>query len=313
MKRLVFLFKGTVVFILSLSCFNQGSGQDKFKTSAKPSLLWEIKGDKLSKPSYLFGTIHFYDTSSFKIPETVYRALELCDGFAPEVDLNALNPLEIQQRTVVASPDSTLDKLVAPEIYGEIMNIPIVKMMGNMVKNMKPFFIQPLLMIENPFSVQSVDIDLNKYASERGKQVFALETLAEQFDVVDKISLREQARSLADIYDYCKRENMGFHEAGRKIFSALSDAYKSQDFDMIRRMDKEFKMTSSSPLFDSVFLEIRNINMSDRISAFIDSDKTLFAAVGMAHLEDLGKAKGIVTLLKEKGYALRPILIEMKK
>ena len=309
----MFLVKGTVVFILSLGCFNSSSGQDKFKTSDKSSLLWEIKGEKLSKPSYLFGTIHVYDTVSFKIPATVYRALDLCEGFAPEIDFSTLNSLEVQKRTLITSPDSTLDKLLAPEVYEEIMKVPIIKMVGNAVNNMKPFFIQPLLMIDNPFGVQSVDMDLNGYAKKQGKHIFGLETVAEQLDAVDKISLCEQAQALGDIYDYCKRENMGFHEAGKKIFAALSDAYMNQNFDLIKLMEKEFKMTSSSPLFDSVFIGIRNVNMCDRISAFIDGGKTLFAAVGMAHLEDFGTTKGVVTLLKEKGYALRPILIELKK
>jgi len=316
MKKLYdFVGKITVkalIFIIIAGCLSCGAKTKSFETSDKFSLLWEITGDNLPKPSYLFGTIHFYDTNVFRISKEVYQAIDLCENFALEVYTNNINQGSIMQRIMISDPDSTLDKLLEPELYTEVMNIPFIKLMGETVNSMKPFFIQTYILIENPLAISSVDMQLNKYANDKLKTVSGIETIEEQFDMVDKISLYEQAQGIKDIYSYCKRENLGFVEAGKKMFGLLQEAYKNQDVETLVNLDKEFIMTSSSPASDSAMIALRNINMADRISDFIKQDKTLFVAIGALHLPDYKSTRGIVTLLKEKGYNLRPILINLK-
>jgi hypothetical protein len=52
--------------------------------------------------------------------------------------------------------------------------------------------------------------------------------------------------------------------------------------------------------------------MANRIDDFIKQDNTLFTAIGAMHLPDYKNLRGVVALLKEKGYILRPILIDLK-
>jgi uncharacterized protein YbaP (TraB family) len=292
-----------------LSC--SGQKAKGFETAEKFSLLWEITGNGLQKPSYLYGTIHMYDTSIFKISEEVYKAIDTCDNFALEIDFNNIDAFSIAQRMQVTNPDSTLDKLLEAEVYAEIIKIPIVQMMGEQVNTMKPFFITSYLMIENPMTMMSVDMELNQYARNHNKNIIGLETMDEQLDMVDMISLAEQAQGIVDIYNYCKKENMGFHEAGKNIFGKMQRAYKNQDFETFENLEEEFKMTSSSPVSDSAMIADRNIHMADRISDFIQQNKTLFSGVGTLHLPDYKGMRGVVTLLKEKGYTMRPILIKL--
>jgi uncharacterized protein YbaP (TraB family) len=284
--------------------------QDSFKTSANFSLLWEITGEGTQK-SYLYGTIHIYDSTMFRIPEEVYTAIDRCDNFVMEVDMDNVDIAMLQQRIAIDNPDSTLDKLLAPEIYEEMQNIPIIKMMGEGVNRIKPFFIQQYILIDNPMIHQSVDINLNSYAKGKSKNTSGIETLEEQFDMVDAVSLSEQSQGIVDIYNYCKRENLGFAEAGRKIFDAIQGAYKNQDFEKLVSLEDEFRMTSNSPVADSVMVGVRNINMADRIDGLIKQDKSAFIAVGALHLPDYKNMQGIVTLLGNKGYKLRPVLIDL--
>jgi uncharacterized protein YbaP (TraB family) len=299
----------TVVFTVNCT-----GGQPKgFETSDKFSLLWEITGNGLQKPSYLYGTIHIYDSSIFRIPKEVYTAIELCDNFALEVDLNNIDQGKLLQRVMVSDPDSTLDKLLEPEIYSEIQKIPFIRMMGEAVNMMKPFYIQQYILIENPLALQSVELNLNSYANSKSKNITGIETIDEQLDAIDAISLSEQAQGIRDIYDYCKREQLGFLETGKKLFNIIQITYREQDFEKLVSLEDEFKMTSSSSTAsDSTLIGSRNVNMADRIDDFIRQDKTLFVAVGALHLPDYKSLRGVVSLLKEKGYSLRPILIDLK-
>ncbi|HYO21999.1 MAG TPA: TraB/GumN family protein, partial [Flavisolibacter sp.] len=40
------------------------------------SLLWEIRGNGLTKPSYLFGTMHVSDKLAFHLGDSFYNALK---------------------------------------------------------------------------------------------------------------------------------------------------------------------------------------------------------------------------------------------
>ena len=57
------------------------------KTTAKyPSLLWEITGNGLAKPSYLFGTMHVSSKLVFHLSDSFYLALKSVDAVALELN-----------------------------------------------------------------------------------------------------------------------------------------------------------------------------------------------------------------------------------
>jgi uncharacterized protein YbaP (TraB family) len=285
----------------------------EFETSDKFSLLWEITGNGVQKPSYLYGTIHIYDSTIFRIPEEVYTAIDRCNNFALEVNFDEIDYGKLLRKTIINDPDSTLDKLLEPEIYNEIRKIPLINMMGEAVNKIKPFYIQQYILIENPLSLQSVEMNLNGYANSKSKNILGIETIDEQLNAIDAVSLSEQAQGIRDIYDYCKRENLGFAEAGRKLFYTVQVTYMNQDFERLVNLEEEFKMTSNSSVSDSTIIGERNINMANRIDDFIRQDEAaLFVAVGAMHLPDYKNLRGVVALLKQKGYSLRPLLIDLK-
>jgi uncharacterized protein YbaP (TraB family) len=306
-------YKTGILTLITIVCITGcAKTQPKdFETSDKFSLLWEITDKDTQKPSYLFGTIHIYDSTIFRIPKEVYTVIDRCENFALEVDLNEIDQSNALQRIMIENPDSTLDKLLEPEIYNEIRNIPIIKMMGETVDMIKPIYIQEYILVENPLSLQSVEMNLNSYANDKSKNILGIETLDEQFDMIDAMPLSEQVQGIRDIYDYCIKENLGFAEAGRKLFNTIQETYKNQDFERLVDLEKEFNMTSNSTVSDSAIIGERNINMANRIDDLIRQDKTLFVAVGAMHLPDYKNMQGVVALLKEKGYNLRPILIDL--
>src|ERR1700760_1778248 len=56
------------------------------QTSKYPSLFWEISGNGLKKPSYLFGTMHVSNKLAFHLSDSFYNAIQHTDMVALELN-----------------------------------------------------------------------------------------------------------------------------------------------------------------------------------------------------------------------------------
>jgi len=57
-----------------------------FKTPKYPSLFWEINGNGLKKPSYLFGTMHVSNKMVFHLSDSFYNAIRNTDMVVLELN-----------------------------------------------------------------------------------------------------------------------------------------------------------------------------------------------------------------------------------
>jgi uncharacterized protein YbaP (TraB family) len=70
-----------------LFCFYVHSqGPVKAKAKKYPSLFWEISGNGLKKPSYLFGTMHVSSKIAFNLADSFYLAIKNSDVVALETN-----------------------------------------------------------------------------------------------------------------------------------------------------------------------------------------------------------------------------------
>src|SRR6187399_2858048 len=70
-----------------LFCFYaQSQGLPKAKTKKYPSLFWEISGNGLKKPSYLFGTMHVSSKIAFNLADSFYLAIKKSEVVALETN-----------------------------------------------------------------------------------------------------------------------------------------------------------------------------------------------------------------------------------
>ena len=73
MKKIIVVLLCTI----SLSSFAQQDNQ---------SLLWEITGNNLTKPSYIYGTMHVSKKVAFRLDDIFFEALENAESIALESD-----------------------------------------------------------------------------------------------------------------------------------------------------------------------------------------------------------------------------------
>src|SRR5688572_26826988 len=77
------LFCGVFLILISSLSFSQNF---KIKERKYPSLLWEITGNGLKKPSYLFGTMHVSSKMVFNLSDSFYSAIRRSDVVALETN-----------------------------------------------------------------------------------------------------------------------------------------------------------------------------------------------------------------------------------
>src|SRR5687768_4124303 len=82
----IFMKKPLICFLFILLTLFSYTQNTKLKDGKYPSLLWEITGNKLKKPSYLFGTMHVSSKMVFNLSDSFYSAIRRSDVVALETN-----------------------------------------------------------------------------------------------------------------------------------------------------------------------------------------------------------------------------------
>src|SRR6185436_19016275 len=79
MKRILLVVIGILPYLVI-------PAQPKLKDKKYPSLMWEISGHGLKKPSYLIGTMHVSSKLAFHLPDSFYLAVRSAQVVALETN-----------------------------------------------------------------------------------------------------------------------------------------------------------------------------------------------------------------------------------
>ncbi|MEM9990911.1 MAG: TraB/GumN family protein [Bacteroidota bacterium] len=259
----------------------------------KKGLLWKISHPNLPYISYLFGTMHVRDAKAFQQLEKVYTAILNCEVFAAEYNLNESgSSLDIgvlylpdQQRLADFMRPKQYEK--AQRMLWKAFQIPL-----NQFERLLPFFVvnmtaKKVLAEDMPLSL---DYHLWNFAQENKRQLTGIETFEEQTAILKAIPIELQVKMLLKI--------SGNVSTYRKQLLHLTTVYQTRD---IQKIYKAAKAQLGG--LRTLMLYRRNVLMAARIDAQMQAN-AIFVAVGAAHL---GGAKGILRLLKQRGYCLETV------
>ena len=270
-------------------------------------LLWEVSGNGLEKPSYVYGTVHVGDNRAYQFIDDIKPKLQSCDIMAGELDLDMSIFQNFSMLMSLFMPnDTTLKDLLTKEEYSlvkrkldkKLYNMGLIGM-AEIMEKIKPTFTSMFLTDLNTLSDMNsgqpaLDLYLQQEARKAGKQVIGLETVDEQMGTFDKIPLKKQAQAL---YEELAAEG-GSNSA--EMLERMLDLYAEGNLDSlyaISTTEMDAEMIES-------FLNLRNHNMANRMVPYLDKGKTMFVAVGAAHL--LGE-EGVLELLRKKGYTVKAV------
>lgn len=278
----------------------------KSQTKAKdyPSLLWEISGNGLTKPSYLYGTMHVSKKVAFHLTEAFFEGLKNTDVVALET-----NP-ETWLSEIMSEGSSLLNTNYFRSFYGENSNFYekafSFKMPGNKFIKLQisrePENVNSLLYRYNGYSgnfeeYTYLDLFIFQSARKSNKSVIALEDFKTSMVMLTKAYLPDEGKDAL----ISKRAKHPYD-----IVEKIEDAYRKGDLDA---MDSLNKLSNQSKNFEKYMLTDRNVIMANNMDSIMKK-QSLFTAIGAAHLPG---DKGVINLLKKMGYTVKPILSHVTK
>ena len=271
-------------------------------------LLWEVSGNGLSKPSYLFGTHHIAPISVLDSVPGFNSALAAADKVYGEMVMSVAQSPQSQQIMMgyaAAPQDSLLTAVLAPAQL-DSLDTMLKRYMGPMVSvnqfaPLKPAMLNTLLALlqsQAAFptfnAAQQLDGEIQKRAEAAGKEVGGFETIDDQCKAMFGTSIVSQANELMDMV---RNDDKSASTAIR-----LAKAYLSGDLDAMLAIMEDPELGGDGEWTERM-LNKRNANWL-RIMAGLLPTASVLIAVGAGHLPG---DKGLINLLRNEGYTVKPV------
>lgn len=301
-KYLFGMFACAFLTISVTSCKTTKSADLQYKP-LENALLWEIKGAGISKPSYLYGTIHIIDTKDYFLPKGTMAAIDASDKVVFEINMAEMSDMSAMMgmmNKVMMKDGKTLKDLITEEEYELVGNhfkkigLPLF-----MLERMKPMFLTVFAYgdldpsgLKNG-NTKSYEMEFMEMAKNAGKTVGGLETMDYQLNLFDEVPYEAQAKMLVDA--------IKSSDSGNDEFQKMTDMYTSQNINaMVNSISEE---GSDIAGYEDKLLNQRNKNWIPLIVEGAKKEPTFFA-VGAGHL---GGPIGVIHLLRKAGMKVTPV------
>ncbi|MBL0736415.1 TraB/GumN family protein [Flavobacterium sp. GN10] len=276
------------VFAFFLIC--KVSAQTK-TSKLENSLLWEISGKELKKPSYLYGTIHMICSKDYFLSEKAKNAFEKSDKLLLEI--NFTDPNEMSQMQQLAMGKEPLSKKLTSEQLAKLDSI-LKKSTGMSVQQVDSFSLLTVLSLISIKSFGCLDLkfyemELSDAAQKRNISIAGLESVKTQFEILENAYSNDEKLTLLE-------------ESTPEETVELVDAYKSENIEAMYAFSTDKRFTSEKT--KKQILDDRNLNWVEQMPELIKQN-SIFFAVGAAHL---GGEYGVINLLRKGGYTVKPIM-----
>lgn len=254
---------------------------------------------------YLLGSVHVGNAGGFDLGSDIDDAWQLSDELVVEVDLTRVAPEEMVSLTRLygaLTPPLELRNVISPATLGQLDAWLALRALDPAVfSQLKPWFVA--------FTIVQVELQLAGYEAAHGvdrrfmdaavgsKPIVALETVASQLEMMDRLPVSLQELMLKDalmrVAEF-PRETARLFEAWRRGDEPQLQALVFQPLDEF----PEFEV-----FYDLVFFQ-RNASMAARLAELGGDGKTRFVVLGAGHM--LGD-QGVPALLARRGYRVTRI------
>ena len=277
------------------------------------SLLWQIDGPNMQGPSFLFGSIHRVCRDEFRWDKEVMNTIisDTQRGFF-EVDLDSWFSSSIP----VMKGDTTLKQLYTTEEYNFIKE-SFKKQKINIERYLKTSPLTLNLAFEFNQAIQG---------KEKNKKCYPMsydQYIADKYHnkgmnlVIQRVKgLETQAESDSILHNY-----FTYQTQAKMLLETLRDTSSVIQIQVQKLLDIYFKMdieklykysieANMNFTYSYALLDARNLLWMDRMPVYMKEYGPTMFVVGAAHL---GGKNGLISLLKQKGYTVRPVPLNLKK
>ncbi|MHB1279428.1 MAG: TraB/GumN family protein, partial [Bacteroidia bacterium] len=303
------ILKKSVLSLVLILLGLASKAQQDSSVKKYPSLLWEITGNGMEKPSYLFGTMHVSAKMAFYLSDSFFSALRSVDVVGLEsrpdewlpnlVAMGLLNPYSIGQGYNYTRTPSSFTDPTFQLSKGSMEEVKMAIAQDNQLIN--------ALLYRTNAGMQDfqertyLDLFIFQTGMKLNKELLSLEDYATSLTLVTKAGIEPGGYSEdSDDFEPKTKENNRYYRGYSNNWELIEDAYRRGDLDILDSLD----ITTSSPHERKYMLLDRNENIVQRADSVMKA-RSLFIAVGAAHLPGEG---GVIELLRSLGYTVRPVM-----
>ncbi|HVZ97699.1 MAG TPA: TraB/GumN family protein [Chitinophagaceae bacterium] len=281
--------------LLPLKAFNQGP--KKYQ-----SLLWEITGNGLKHPSYLFGTMHVSGKLVFHLADSFYYALKNVEVVAIELNPEVWQPEMVKMDNLQSNYKSFVQSSPTDYLNERSFRLENYEEQLKAALQSEPTVVNNLLYrTYKPQEDFEENTFLDLYIYQTAKKLNKITTGVEDYFSTEKIVME----AYADMAKEKNHDNSNLTESPYELEKKSEDAYRRGDLDLLDSIET---ILQGSKAFREKFLLARNVIQANSIDTILKKH-SLFVGVGAAHLPG---DRGVIELLRKKGYKLRPVKLNEK-
>jgi len=268
------------------------------------SICWEITCSKASKPSYILGSIHNLDTTKITFP--IYKVKELideCSSYCMESNTSAIDSTQMKEfvsNILLNNMKLNFRDYLDNEYYEKLIHIVdsskgTLKSFKRYLSIIKPGYIGFMVTTEKQLGKSSLYAQTN----------LQMDSYFQQYSLFKKYEIHglESAQKTLDLV------LGGTYKESIFVLKTCIDGYYEKDtIDLIKNyVNQNLKLLKDDAYLDSTMMN-RNKVMADGIDRLLQN-KTVFIVIGAAHLP---YKFGVLNLLTQKGYFVKPYRIDLK-
>lgn len=286
----------------------------------KPTPVFYKVTDEQDHVLWLLGTIHVGDVRTEYLPEEIFAAFDAADALAVEFDIDSFYDrveedealLEFIQGAYFYADGTSLPDHLEEDVYDR--TIQSLKAAGGyslFVDSYKPWAVESMLSSAlrtvwyGISSHHGVDEMLLSRARDQGKEILDVESGEYQISMFADASDEMQQFILSNTLD---SDRIGSAVGTKNLYDQWCLGDEAALIEMLNEEDDLSGMTEEEialyEQYNEMLLSTRNEGMLEVAEGYLESGKTVFYAVGLAHL--LGQ-DGLVDSLRQAGYTVELI------
>lgn len=277
--------------IVTIALVFSGTSQAQEKSpKLENSLLWEVSGNGLSKPSYLYGTTHIICSADYFLSEKTKKAFDASDKLI--VEINFSDPEEVKYAEKMVMGEKPLSKTLSTEELSKLDQV-LKKNAGLTIQQVDAYSMVSIMSLISMKSFGCTDFKVYEMefidaARKKNLPIGGLETC------------KSQELTAANAYSNLEMIEMLNESTIEESAKSVSD-YKKEDIESIYAFNTRAAVMNAKA--KKYMLDDRNTNWVKLMPEMMKKESVFFA-VGAAHL---GGELGVINLLKKAGYKVKPV------
>jgi uncharacterized protein len=293
-----------ILSVVNAACQSGSGNTSPKKTSSKKvngklenTLLWEISGNGLDKPSYLFGTMHLLCADDARLSVNLKKAIRETEHIYFEIDMDDMAQMMSALKHVRMNDNTKLSDLLSKEEYDRVKlffekNSSVLPF--SMMERFKPYMLTSLIGERNMGCEQTngMEMSIMQEARKYDKEILGLETAEFQAGLFDSIPYEKQAKELLNYIDSI--------DTFKDNTSDLVKVYREQNLQKMQELTTTEKGIGE---YMDLLVYNRNRRWVEQLESILAKSRTL-VAVGAGHLPG---EEGMINLLRKAGYTVKPL------